>query len=318
VSGGTKYYYTVKATSSGSSSAASTEVSAITIPAAPTGLAATAGNAQVTLSWTASTGATSYSIYQGTTSGGESATAIKTGITTTSYTVTGLANGTKYYFTAKAVGSSGTSGASNEASAIPILSAPTGVTATVSGSSIVISWTAVSNATGYSVYRGTTSGGEGTTAIGTSTTTSYTDSSVTAGTTYYYTVKATSSTSASGASNEANATTIPSAPTGLTATAGNAQIALSWTASSGAASYNVYQGTTAGGESATAIKTGISTTAYTVTGLTNGTKYYFTIKAVDTGGTSAASNEAAATPQLSAPTGLTATAGNAQVILSWT
>jgi hypothetical protein len=92
----------------------------------------------------------------------------------------------------------------------------------------------------------------------------------------------------------------PAAPTGATATAGNAQVTLSWTASSGAATYNVYQGTSAGGESTTAIQTGIIGTSAVVGALTNGSTYYFTIAAVNSNGTSAASSEANATP--TAPT----------------
>ena len=89
---------------------------------------------------------------------------------------------------------------------------------------------------------------------------------------------------------------LPAAPTGVTATAGNAQVALAWTASSGATSYNVYQGTSPGAEAATAVQTGITGTTATITGLANGTKYYFTIAAVNAGGTGAASAEASATP----------------------
>jgi len=70
------------------------------------------------LTWTASSGATSYSIYRGTTAGGESTTAIATGITSTSYTNTGLTNGTAYFYKVKAVNSAGTSAYSNEASAL--------------------------------------------------------------------------------------------------------------------------------------------------------------------------------------------------------
>jgi cellulose 1,4-beta-cellobiosidase len=88
-------------------------------PAAPAGLAATAGNAQVTLSWTASSGATSYNVYRGTATGAEGASSIATGITATTYTNTGLTNGTTYYYKVAAVNGVGTSPMSNEASAKP-------------------------------------------------------------------------------------------------------------------------------------------------------------------------------------------------------
>jgi fibronectin type 3 domain-containing protein len=88
----------------------------------------------------------------------------------------------------------------------------------------------------------------------------------------------------------------PAAPTQLAATAGNAQVALSWTASSGAATYNVYRGTAAGAEGTTAVATGITTVTHTDTGLTNGTTYFYKVAAVNTGGASTLSNEASAKP----------------------
>src|ERR1035441_8252210 len=120
----------------------------------------------------------------------------------------------------------------------------------------------------------------------------------------------------------------PGPPTGLTATAGNAQVSLSWTApaSDGGAAiigYDVYLGTSSHGESAAPVKT-VGGTSTTVTGLTNGTTYYFTVDAVnDADLHSAPSAEASATPVPpatvpAAPAGLTATAGDAQVSLSWT
>jgi len=74
---------------------------------------------------------------------------------------------------------------------------------------------------------------------------------------------------------------------------------LSWTGSTGAASYNVYRGTTAGGESTAPIATGVTTTTYANTGLTNGTTYYYKVAAVNSGGTSGQSNEASAIPAVS-------------------
>lgn len=93
--------------------------------AAPTNLAATAGDARVTLSWTAVNGARDYSVYQGTAPGAQGATAVQSGITGTSVTLTGLTNGTIYYFVVKAVNANSTSPASNEVAATPMAAGPT-------------------------------------------------------------------------------------------------------------------------------------------------------------------------------------------------
>ena len=146
-----------------------------------------------------------------------------------------------------------------------------------------------SGAVSYNVYRGITAGGESGTAIVTGlTAASYSDTTVTNGTKYYYKVAASNTAGTGAQSAEASATPeppAPAAPTGLTATAGNASVTLNWTASSGATSYNVYRGTTAGGESATPLATGITAVSYPDTAATNGTKYYYTVAAVNGGGT---------------------------------
>jgi len=177
--------------------------------------------------------------------------------------------------------------------------APTSLTATAGNGQVSLSWSASSNATSYVVYRATTAGGEGAAPIATGiTSTTYTNSGLTNGTTYYYKVAAVNSIGTSGQSNEASAKpgAAPSAPTGLTATAGTAQVALAWSATSGASSYNAYRSTTVGGEGSTAIATGITSTTYTNTGLTNGTTYFYKVAAVNSFGTSGQSNEASATP----------------------
>ncbi len=90
-----------------------------TVPSAPTGVAATAGNGQVTISWTAATGATSYNIYWSTTSGVTKTTGTKISNVTSPYTHTGLTNGTTYYHVVSAVNSYGESAESSQISAIP-------------------------------------------------------------------------------------------------------------------------------------------------------------------------------------------------------
>jgi hypothetical protein len=87
----------------------------------------------------------------------------------------------------------------------------------------------------------------------------------------------------------------PQVPTNLSATPGNGQVSLTWTASPDASSYNIYRSTTSGAE--TLLTTGVTGTSFTDTGRTNGTTYFYKITAVNSVGESGKSNEASATPQ---------------------
>jgi len=197
---------------------ATVTVTTASAPSAPTGLTATAGDATVSLSWTASAGATSYNVYRGTTSGGEGATPIATGISGTTYTDTTVSNGTPYYYKVAAVNTAGTSAQSAEASATPELgapAAPTGLKATAGDSQVALTWTASNGATSYHVKRSTTSGGPYT-QVAAPTGTSYTDTGLTNGTPYYYVVTAVNAVGESGNSNEVSATPVAASGIGLT------------------------------------------------------------------------------------------------------
>ncbi|WP_425452356.1 glycoside hydrolase family 44 protein [Paenibacillus cellulosilyticus] len=188
-----------------------------TAPSAPTGLTAAAGNAQAMLSWTASTGATSYNVKRATTSGG-TYTTVATGVTGTTHTNTGLTNGTTYYYVVSAVNSVGESANSSQASATPVASvtvpaAPTGLTATAGNAQVTLSWTASSGVASYNVKRSSTSGGTYTTAATGVTGTTYTDTGLTNGTTYYYVVSAVNSAGESSNSTQASAAPVGSATT---------------------------------------------------------------------------------------------------------
>src|SRR5207248_2129848 len=117
------------------------------------------------------------------------------------------------------------------------------------------------------------------------------------GTTYYYVVSAVNTSGESSNCGQVSATPqlgVPGAPTNVVATAGNGQVGLSWSASSGASSYNVKRSTTNGGPYTTVASP--STTSYTETGLTNGTTYYYVVSAVNTSGESSNSGQVSATP----------------------
>ena len=175
--------------------------------------------------------------------------------------------------------------------------APTGLSVTPSASTqLSLSWTASAGATGYNVKRATTSGGPYS-VVGTPTGTTFTDTGLTDGTTYYYVVSASNAAGESPNSTEAFATSQFPSPTGLVATGGNGQVSLSWTASTGATGYKVKSATTSGGPY-TVVSTP-SGTSYTDTGLSNGITVYYVVSATSGASESANSSQASATPVLS-------------------
>jgi autotransporter-associated beta strand protein len=294
-------------------------------PPTPANVTLAAGDGQAALSWSPSERATSYVIRRGTSAGNETTT-VAGNITTTTYTDSGLSDGVTYFYVvAAATSSGGASANSNEVSTTPlppIPTAPAGLVAAVGNSQAVLSWSPSTGATGYTILRGLTSGGETTTVASNVTATTYTDTGLSNGQTYYYVVVATNLAGASGNSTEANVTPTanpPSAPTGLVATPGNGAAALSWTAATGAASYLIQRGTSSGIYT-TNLTVNAATLNYTDTGLANGVTYYYAVAALNPNGTSANSNQVSVTPALNppaVPTGLAATPGNRQVALSW-
>jgi hypothetical protein len=199
-------------------------------------------------------------------------------------------------------GNSGGSGSgSNSGDSAP--AAPTNLAATAGNQLVSLTWTASSGATSYNVKRGAVSGGPYTT-MSSPTGTTYANASLTNGTSYYYVVAAVNATGESGNSNQVTATpvappVVTAAPVNLTTTAGNQQVALAWTASTGATSYNVKRAATNGGPyTKVASPAG---TSYTDTNVTNGITYYYVVTAVGAGGESPNSNQASATPNATPP-----------------
>jgi hypothetical protein len=223
-------------------------------------------------------------------------------------TATGLAPGGTFYYRLRAFNAAGDSRNSNVASVTIPLAPPkptnqqvTGVTTT----EIALSWqdNAGHQADGYHILRGANHGAFTEVASlpasnhAPPSTYTWTDTGLTPGTFYEYHIIA---FNVSGNNDFAgtNATTLTDAPAGLTTTAGNAVVNLSWTAPAGALSYNVYRGTAAGGET---LLTNVTTTTYADTSATNGTTWFYFVTALNGNGAplpseSAGSNEVSATP----------------------
>ncbi len=311
VTNGTTYYYVVQTLTAAGSSAFSPQVSAtpgvLGAPAAPTNLTATPGNAVITLTWTASTGATGYNVKRSTTSGGPYTQLAAP--TSTGYTDSSVINGVTYYYVVSTLTAAGESANSAQVSATPEVTgvspaAPTNLTATPGNAVVTLAWTASAGATGYNVKRATTSGGPYT-QVAAPTANGYTDSSVTNGTTYYYVVSAFNSTGESANSAQVSAmpqapSVAPAAPTNLTATPGNAVVTLAWTASTGATGYNVKRATISGGPYTQLAAP--SSDGYTDSSVTNGTTYYYVVSAFNSTGESANSAQVVAVPNAPPPT----------------
>jgi len=97
-------------------------------------------------------------------------------------------------------------------------------------------------------------------------------------------------------SNGPTATELPSAPTAVTPSAGDRQVTISWSAVSGATSYNIYWSETSGVTKDNGTQIPDITSPYSHTGLTNGTTYYYVVTAVNSFGESAESAEVSAAP----------------------
>ncbi len=303
---GTTYSYTVLAidaagNTSPVSTATATPADAIA-PSVPTGLAATPGNAQVSLTWSDSTdnvAVTGYKVYRDN--------VLIASPSTPYYADTAVTNGVTYAYKVVAVDSSANvSAATAPVNATPALpaggdsqapSVPTNLVGTAGTGSASLTWTASTDnvgVTGYKVYRGGV-------LVGSPAGPSYTDSGLSNGTAYLYTVKATDAAgNLSAASNQVSVTPgdtqAPTVPTGLALVknAANHSITFSWTASTdniAVTKYRVYRKVNTGAYTMIAQPTG---TSYADLDLANGKTYTYTVEALD-----AAGNVSAQAPAIS-------------------
>ena len=292
--------------------------SGTTVPGAPTGLTATAGNGQLGLTWippsNGGVGIDYYVIYQDSVD-------VKH-VNSTSTTISSLTNGQSYSFKIAAHNPIGLGAKSVGTSSIPytVPDSPTGLTILPGDAQATFDWTAPSFNGGaaidyYVVYQDSVD-------VKHVNSTSTTISGLTNGRPYSFAVAA-HNPAGIGAQAPAVSTTpftVPGAPTGLTATAGNGQVGLTWSApsSNGGAAIDYY----IIHQDGVALQTHFSGLTTVITGLVNGQTYPFTVSAHNSAGLSSQSTAVTTKPFSpptvpGAPTGLVATPFNAQVSLSW-
>ncbi len=298
-------------------------------PDTPSGLAATAGNVQVTLAWTAPTSdggssITGYKVERSTDAGVTwTVLTASTGSSSTSYTATGLTNGSAYAFRVSAVNAVGTGTASATASATPdvVPGAPTSVATTSTHAEATVSWVAPASnggtaVTGFTVawtsnaVQGMTSGS----AMATAGTTSYRLTGLVNGVTYAFTVTATNAAGNGAASTSVAAVPYTGAgsPSNLVANAlAGGQVNLTWSppgdnGGAGLTGYRIER-RVEGGEWAVLVSNTSSTlTSHLAIGLDPTISYEFQVSAWNAAGMGALSAPSTAVSPV-APTTTTTT-----------
>jgi len=272
-----------------------------TTPSAPTSLTAIAGDGQATISFTpGSNGGSAITNYEFSTDGTTYRTLSPAG-SSSPITIPGLTNGTNYTIYLKAVNAVGVSAASSSVTVTPSTtpSAPASLTATAGNGQATISFTAGSNGgSAITNYEFSTDGTNYSTLSPADSSSPVTISGLTNGTSYNIYLKAVNAVGVSAASSAVTVTpsTTPSAPTSLSATAGDGQATISFTpGSDGGSAITNYEHST-DGTNYTALSPADTSSPITITGLTNGTSYTIYLKAVNANGVSSASSSVSVIP----------------------
>ena len=313
---GTEYTFGVRAVNAGGNGAASTVTATpAPVPAAPTNLEAEVGDRRIGLTWANPVDST-IDEYEYSTDGGSFSVISGSDDATTSYTVTGLTNGTQYTFAVRAVNAVG-NGAESSVTAKPLWPAPTGLVATPGQGRVTVEWNnGHDDIDDYYIYVYEDGVRRNTIFLppGSGSTTTRTVYPLTNGTLYDFSVRALNGKESPTVT--ARPISMP-APENLTTTEGDdRQTTLSWS-DPGDDSIYKYQVSIDNGTTFTDISdSSKSTTTTTVTGLTNGTGYTLAVRGVNWWGYGAAST-ATATPLWPAPANLVATPDSSRVFLEW-
>lgn len=271
---------------------------------APTVTVGTATDTTIALSWTSVSSATGYNVYCATEIGSIGAKQNTSPVTSLAYTVTGLSQGTTYFFYVYAIDSEGAEGVNSvgksgtTTGSTSSLSAPVLTAGTTTSSTAYLSWTAVTGATGYYIYGSESQNGTYLQINADAITVIYqTITGLAPSTTYYFKVIAVdNSLNQSNDSNIVSVTTQAgssslSAPTLTAGSTTMSTMYLSWNSVTDATGYNIYGATTQDGVYSLVNADPVTVNYQTITGLLPSTTYYFKVTAVDgSGNVSAYSN----------------------------
>ncbi|GBU27051.1 hypothetical protein R84B8_00572 [Treponema sp. R8-4-B8] len=294
-------------------------VNGFTIPQPPAPPTVIISNGSITLRWTAVESATAYEIWTATVNDSVSATKYGTDVASSlSATISGLNNGTTYYFWLKAKNNIGTSGFSPIATGTPSASTvkppnPQTVPSIIAGDGqLKVSWHAVEDASVYEIWAGTTSDTQTATKQGEDVSgLSTIISGLNNGTNYYVWIKAKNNIGVSGFSPVANGKPLGTPGMPVIISDYNSLL-VTWTAVAGAEHYEIYYGT----DSPTTLATTTDGTSATITGLTNGTAYYVRLRVKNANGVSDYGPSASGMPIDNIGV-ITVISGDGQLSLSW-
>ncbi|WP_273322501.1 fibronectin type III domain-containing protein [Vallitalea guaymasensis] len=215
-----------------------------TSPNTPQGVNAISQDTRVNIKWNKVDNADSYKIKRSTSPSGPY-TVIQEDVVDLQYTDTGVINGTEYYYVVSAINKGGESNNSLEASVIPsakLPQAPTGLTVKSQQNGINLSWNPIYNANSYTIKRYETAGGPYETILENTTDTTFSDSGLTFGTTYYYVITANNTIGISNNSEEVQGTPgqiLPEKPINIITKVKENNVYLTWDTANHAVSYNV-------------------------------------------------------------------------------
>ena len=333
IENGNTYYYKVRALKSDGTAGAWSSIVSVTYRAASTGALSaptiTGGNdsqGRPTLTWNAVTGAAKYEVYRARSKDGDYtkySTTTGTAYTNSSY----LTSGATYYYKVRALDANGNAGPYSAVVSVTCrlkLTAPAVTGGNDAQGHPTLKWNAVSGAAKYEVYRARSKDGDYI-KYSTVTGTSYTNASyIENGNTYYYKVRALDANGTAGPDSTPVSVTYK-APFGAPLVTGSkdsqGRPALKWDKVTDAAKYEVYRARSKDGTyslMSTQSATGYTNTSY----LTNGTTYYYKVRALKANGTASAYSSVVTitygtVPTPAAPAMRSAKADSAGITVSW-